>query len=58
MKHLEQTLVTYVYNRCNMCNIPIYLFNIRMKHLQHTSETFEIYDCKMRFHCNISLLLG
>jgi hypothetical protein len=27
-----------------MCNIPIYFYNIRMKHLQHTSETFEIFE--------------
>jgi hypothetical protein len=48
MKHLEQTLATYVYNHCNMCNIPFYFFNIHMKYLQHTSETsetLEIYAC-------------
>ena len=41
MKHLERALATYLYNHGNMCNIPIYFCNIRMKHLQHTSETFE-----------------
>jgi hypothetical protein len=30
-----------MYNHCNMCNIPIYFFNIRMRHLQHISEIFE-----------------
>ena len=34
MKHLEHTLETYVYNHCNMCNIPIYFCNIDIKHLQ------------------------
>jgi hypothetical protein len=35
---------------CNMCNIPIYFCNIRMKHLQHnskTSETLKTYGCNM-----------
>jgi hypothetical protein len=27
MKHLEQMLAIYVYNQCNMCNIPIYFCN-------------------------------
>jgi hypothetical protein len=60
MKHLEQTLATYVYNNYNMCNITIYFCNIQMKHLQHTSKTSEIietYSCNMRFQRNISLLL-
>ena len=38
---------------------PIYLCNIHMKQLQHTSETsktLETYTCNMRFHRNISLL--
>jgi hypothetical protein len=55
MKHLKQTLATYVYNHCNMCNITIYFCNIYLKHLRHTSET---YSCDMRFQRNISLLLG
>jgi hypothetical protein len=38
MKHWEQELATYVYNHCN---ITIYFCNIRMKYLQHTSETFK-----------------
>jgi hypothetical protein len=62
MKHWRQTLATYVYNHCNICNISIYFCNIcniliyfcniHMKHLQHTpktAETFEIYTCNM--HC-------
>jgi hypothetical protein len=52
MKHLEQTLATYVYSHCNICNIPIYFYNIHMKHLQHTSEsskTLETYTWNMRF---------
>jgi hypothetical protein len=56
MKHLEQTLVTYMYSHCNICNIPIYFCNISMTHLQHTSETsetFEIYACNMRFQQNL-----
>ena len=61
MKHFEQTLTTYVYSHCNMCNILIYFCNILMKHLQHpfeTSETLETYFCNMRFQRNISLLFG
>jgi hypothetical protein len=38
-----------------MCNILIYFSNIHTKHLQYTSETFEICACNMR---SISLLLG
>ena len=52
MKHLEHTLETYVYSHCNMCNIPIYFCNIKMKHLQHLDETSEIlktYSCNMSF---------
>ena len=61
MKHWEQTLATYIYNHCNICNILIYFCDICMKHLQHTSETSEIlktYACNMRFQRNIILLLG
>jgi hypothetical protein len=50
MKHLKQTLAAYVYSHCNICNIPIYFYNIYMKHLQHTSETsatIETYVCNM-----------
>ena len=50
MKHLKQTLPTYVYSHCNICNIPIYFCNIHMKHLQHipkTSETIETYVCNI-----------
>jgi hypothetical protein len=41
MKHFEQTLTTYVYSYCNMCNIPIYFYNIHMQHLQYISETLK-----------------
>jgi hypothetical protein len=43
-----------------MCNILIYFCNIRVKHLQRTtetSETLETYACNMRFQHNITLLL-
>jgi hypothetical protein len=33
MKHLEHTLAIYMYSHCNICNIPIYFYNIDMKHL-------------------------
>jgi hypothetical protein len=52
MKHLEHTLETYVYSKCNVCNISIYLCNIKMKHLQYldeTPETLEAYYCNMGF---------
>jgi len=47
-----QMLATYVYNHCNIYNIPIYFCNIRMKYLQRTSktsETLERYACNMHF---------
>ena len=44
MKHSEQELATNVYNHCNMCNILICFCNIRMKHLQYTSEIFETLE--------------
>jgi hypothetical protein len=50
MKYLKQTLVTYVYSHCNVCNISIYFCNIYTKHLQHTSETpatTETYVCNI-----------
>ena len=50
MKHLKQTLATYMYSHCNICNIPIYFCNIQMKHLQHTSETYERIET---YVCNI-----
>jgi hypothetical protein len=37
-----------VYNHCNICNIPIYFCNIRMKRLKHTYETLETCACNMR----------
>jgi hypothetical protein len=45
-----------VYNHFNKCNISIYFCNIHIKHLQHTSETLEIYACNMRFHPSSSSL--
>jgi hypothetical protein len=52
MKHWGQMLATYVYNYCNICNIPIYFYNIHIQYLQHTSETNETLKtnhCNMRF---------
>jgi hypothetical protein len=52
MKHLEQTLATYIYSHCNIRNILIYFCNIHMKYLQHTSETSETLETdvySMRF---------
>jgi hypothetical protein len=52
MKHLEHTLETYVYSHHNMCNIPIYFYNIKMKHSQHpdkTYETLQTYSCNIGF---------
>jgi hypothetical protein len=49
------------YNHCNICDIPIYFYNIHIKLIQHTSETtetLETYVCNMRFQCNVILLLG
>jgi hypothetical protein len=50
MKHWRQMLAIKMYNHCNICNIPIYTCNIRMKHMQHTSKTsktFKISACSM-----------
>jgi hypothetical protein len=61
MKHSKRMLATYMYNHCNMCNIPIYFCNIYIKYMQHTSktsETIETYFCNVRFQHNISLLFG
>ena len=44
VKHWEQTFATYVYNHCNIYNIPIYFCNIRMKQLKHTSKTTETLE--------------
>jgi hypothetical protein len=52
IKHWEYKLTTYVYNHFNICKIPIYFYNIHMKHLQHTyktSETLETYAWNIRF---------
>jgi hypothetical protein len=60
MKHWEQTFVPYLYNHCNICNIPIYFCNIHIKHLQHISEiseTLATCACNMRFQHNITFLL-
>jgi hypothetical protein len=43
-------LATYVYNHCNIYNIPIYFCNIRMKQLKHSSkitETLGSWTCNM-----------
>jgi len=58
MKYLKQTLATYVYNHYNICNNPIYFWNIHTKHLQYTyetSETLEIYASNMQ---SIPLMFG
>jgi hypothetical protein len=44
LRHTSGTLATYVYNYCNMCNFPIYFYNIRMKQLKHTSKTIETLE--------------
>ena len=49
-----------MYNKCNVCNIPIYFCNIHTKPLQHTfktTKTLETYACNMRFQHNVTLLL-
>ena len=43
LKHLENTLATYVYSHRNICNI-------QMKQLQHLENTLATYVCS---HCNI-----
>jgi hypothetical protein len=61
MRHSDHTLQTYVYSHCNMCNVSIYFYNIKMKHLQHldkTSETLKTYACNMGFQRNVIVLLG
>jgi hypothetical protein len=45
----RNTPETYMYSHYNMCNIPIYFCNINIQHLQHTSETLEIYYSNMHF---------
>jgi len=40
-------LATYVYNHINICNIPIYFYNIRMKHTSEITETHETWACNM-----------
>ena len=50
----------YVYNHCNICNVPIYFYNIHMKHLQDNSETIATLKTdtsKCAFKRNIYLLL-
>jgi hypothetical protein len=40
---------------------PIYLYNIRIKHLQYTSETcetLETYACNIRFQYNVTCCLN
>jgi hypothetical protein len=57
MKHSENTLEIYVYSHCNMCNIPIYFCNIKMKYLQHLDETLETCVCNIDFQRSVILLL-
>jgi hypothetical protein len=55
MKHWRQNPATYMYNHCNICNIMIYFYNIRinacnisLKHLKHLKcelATFIISQC-------------
>jgi hypothetical protein len=40
-----------MYNHCNICNILIFFYNIRMKHLKHTYETTKILETQT---CNMS----
>jgi hypothetical protein len=40
LKHLENTLATYVYSHCNICNI-------QMKHMQHPNENI----CNINLRC-------
>jgi hypothetical protein len=50
MKHLEQTLVTYVYSHCKIYNISIHFCSIQITLLQYTSktsETLRTYACNM-----------
>jgi hypothetical protein len=42
MKHLKHTLETYMYSHCNMCNISIYLCNIKMKYLKHLKHSYNM----------------
>jgi hypothetical protein len=41
MKHLHQTLATYIYDHCKICNNQI-------KHFHHTFKTYETYTCNIR----------
>ena len=51
---LEHKLATYVYNHCDICNIPIYFCNIHIKYLQHAYETPETLKHTLATHaCNI-----
>ena len=56
----KQIKHTYLYNRCNIYDIPIYFCNIRINHLQRTSETSETlktYACNMCFFLSWCLRL-
>ena len=44
IKHLEHILETFVYSHCNLCNIPMYVCSIDIKHLQHTFKTSETLE--------------
>jgi hypothetical protein len=50
-----------VYSHYNLCNIPIYFYNIDIQYLQHiyeTSKTLQTYYFNMHFQHGIYLLLG
>ena len=57
MKHLENTLETYVYSCYNMCNTPIYFYNIDIQHLQHSSEIFDYIETYFLQHAVFTILL-
>jgi hypothetical protein len=63
MRHCGQTLTTYVYNHCNICNIFDLLLQNPYETIGpyiYTFQRFEhlTYTRSMYFQCNISLLLG
>jgi hypothetical protein len=61
MKHLKQTLATYMFSHCNICDIPIYFCNIYTKPLQHISEistTTETYICNIEGRASCRSILA
>jgi hypothetical protein len=50
LKHLENTLATYVYNHYNICNIQIKTYaTSKMKHMKHTLETHTVARSSMQW---------